>query len=99
MPTGYVSSDSNLEGQQLQVQELVIRFADLQLYSASGSVVTVNLQETIGAMVCVLHLDNSGPTCVLNAAASNVVSSASVAITLANAFATSDVLILKYIIA
>lgn len=93
----YQSSDEQILGQQLRVQELCIRFADSNLYSASGAVVTVDLKQA-ATIVSVLHLDNSGPTCVLNALASSVVTGTSVAITLANALAASDVLIIKYIV-
>ncbi len=93
----YQSTSSAILGQQLAVQEVCIRFGDIGLYSASGSVVTVDLGQA-STIVCVIHCDNSGPTAVLNALASSVVTSTSVAITLANAFASSDVLIIKYIV-
>lgn len=98
MPTGYVSSDSNLQEQQLQVQELVIRFADLQLYSASASTVTVNLQQTIVASVSALFLDDSAVSVAMISNANRVVSGTSVTLTLAAAFASNDVLILRYIV-
>lgn len=92
------SNSSAIMDQQLRVQEVCIRFADVGLYTQSAALVTVDLGETLSAIVCVLHLDNSGPTCVLNALANDVVSGSSVAITLANNFAASDVLIIKYIV-
>ena len=93
----FQSKDEQVLAQQLKVQELCIRFADVGLYSASGAVVTVDLKESC-TIVAVIHCDNSGPTAVLNALASSVVTGTSVAITLANALAASDVLIIKYFV-
>jgi hypothetical protein len=94
-----MSKDSLLENQQLKVQELCLRFADTSLYSAAGPVVTVNLQEPLEAIVYVEHMVNAGPTDMLIAAASSVITANSVAITLAVPFAANDVLVIKYIVA
>lgn len=97
MSISYQSKDSLILGQQLAVQEVCIRFADTGLYTASGSVVTVNLYESC-SIVNVIHCDNSVPSAVLTALASCVVTGTSVAITLANAFATSDSIKISYIV-
>lgn len=93
----FQSSNELILNQQLKVQEVCIRFADVGLYSASGSVVTVNLYQS-HSIVNVIHCDNSVPSAVLTAIASCVTTGTSVAITLANAFATNDSLIVKYIV-
>jgi hypothetical protein len=93
----YNSKDSLLMDQQLKVQELCIRFSDLGLYEQDGADVSVDLGEEIEAIVCVIHCDNSGPTVVLNAAASNDLTDNVLTATLASNFAANDVLIIKYI--
>ena len=93
----YESKDSKIQKQQLRVQEVVIRFADTGLYTASGSVVTVDLGEA-ASIVSVLNFDNSGPTPIMIAASGSVVTSTSVAITLGAAFAANDSLVIKYIV-
>lgn len=97
MSISYQSKDSGILGQQLKVQEVCIRFADTGLYTASGSVVTVDLKEA-ATITNVIHCDNSIPSAVLTALASCVVTGTSVAITLANAFATSDSLKISYVV-
>ena len=97
MSISYQSKDSAILDQQLKVQELVIRFADVGLYSQAGAVTTVDLKE-VCTIVSVVNHDNSALVTVLNAAASNVVTGTSVAITLLAAFAASDVLVIKYIV-
>lgn len=93
----YNSKSSLIADQQLKVQELCVRFSDLGLYSQSGSTVTVDIGETPLEFVSVQHQDNSGPSCVLNPAASNSISSTSLVMVLANALAANDCLIIKYI--
>lgn len=93
----YDSKDSKILKQQLQVQEVVIRFEDLGLYSSSGSVVTVDLGEA-HTIVAVVDCDNSAASIAYIAAASCVTTTTSVAITRAAAFAANDKLIIKYIV-
>ena len=94
----YQSKDELLLGQQLKVQELVIRFADSSLYSAAGSVVTVDFKEPLKSVACAEHCDDSGPSVLLVAQASIAISGNSAAITLASPFAAGDALVLKYTI-
>lgn len=94
----FQSKDVGILNQQLKVQEVSIRFEDTGLYTASGAVVTVPFNETIVDIVAVVHCDDSGPTAQLVASASCVVSaSTSMVITLANALAANDVLVIKYV--
>lgn len=93
----FLSSKAEIQNQQLKVQEVSIRFSDLGLYTASGSDVTVDLGEA-PTIVSVLHLDNSGPTCVMIAASAIAVSGNSVTVTLGAAFAANDILRIQYMV-
>ena len=97
MSISFQSKDGGILDQQLKVQEVVIRFADTHLYSASGSVVTVPLGE-VATIVHVIHCDNSVPAATLTALASCVVTGSSVAITLAQAFAASDSIAIRFVV-
>jgi hypothetical protein len=94
----FLSKSAEIQNQQLRVQEVCIRFADLGLYTASGSDVTIDLGEVPVSKPHVLHLDNSGPTCVMIAASAIAISSNSITVTLGAAFAANDMLIVKYIV-
>lgn len=110
MGASYNAKDSTIFGQQLLVQELVVRYGDGGLYSVSGSVVTVNFNEPIEYVACALRCKDATPSVELVAQASIVIttttvpgnfdqpttSTSSVAFTLASAFATNDCLIIKY---
>ena len=93
----FQSKDSKILKQQLQVQEVVVRFADTGLYTASGSVVTVDLGET-HTIVAVIDCDNSAASIAYIPVASCVTTDTSVAITRGAAFAANDKLIIKYIV-
>lgn len=95
----YEAKDPLILGQQLKVQELVVRFADVGLYTASGNVVTVDFNETLASVPVVIDCDNSAPAAILIAQSGIAVSGETVAVTLAAPFATSDALIIKYIVA
>lgn len=94
----YQAKDSQILGQQLKVQELVIRFADVGLYTASGTTVTVDIQETLSSVPLVLFHDNSAGTLATLAQSAIAVSGDSVTVTLAAALAADDVLVIKYIV-
>ena len=51
-----------VENQQLQVQELVVRFEDLNLYSTSASAYYIKIGESCSTVVSVLFLDDSAGT-------------------------------------
>lgn len=95
----YQSKDPAILGQQLKVQEVCVRFADVGLYTASGSVVTVDLGEELASVPVVLNCDNSAPSAILIAQSAVAVSGTEVAITLGAPFATNDALIIKYVVA
>lgn len=92
--------------QQLQVQEVVVRKADTQLYATSGSDIILLLGEPLTAAVSVLFQDDSAGTVAPIAAANlSIVDSTAYtaggdlkAIKVASlTFATSDVLIVRYV--
>lgn len=93
----YVSKSSLIADQQLQVQELCVRFEDLGLYSASGNDVSVDVGEPVISLVACLDLDNSSPSCFMIAKSAQSVSGSVMTVTLGGPFAANDVLILKYI--
>ena len=93
----FQSKDAAILGQQNKVQELVVRFADLGVYSASGAVVTIDLGEAVSIANCA-HFDNSVPGIVHVTVANCAVTGNSVAITLANALAANDSIVLRYVV-
>jgi hypothetical protein len=107
MGASFYSQDPGIMNAQLQNQQLLIRFQDTQFYTASGSTVTVNLVENIGAITLAnLHADASGTVVKIQAANISITANASppptngntVVLTLPQAFTTNDVLVLNYII-
>jgi hypothetical protein len=94
----FQSKDSAILGQQLKVQEVCVRFADVGLYTASGNDVTIDLKETIESVPVVLNCDNSAPSAILIAQSAIAVTGSTVVITLGAPFAANDTLIIKYIV-
>lgn len=92
--------------QQLAVQELVVRYADLHLYSVGSGNTRFEIGETVLKIVSCLHLDNSGPACTMIAASAlSIITSPLTSVAL-NAIqitgvapAANDVFIVKYITA
>lgn len=99
----FSAKSSKVRDQQLKVQELVIRYADLHLYSVSGSDVVVDIEEQVKAVVCCLVFDNSVPGVVVVPAASlaigNGVATGSKITVASLTLAANDVLVIKYITA
>ena len=92
--------------QQLNVQELVIRKVDLHLYSVDSGNSRIEIGEEVLKVVSVLHLDNSGPACTMIAASALSIITSPLTSVAKNAIqitgvapATSDVFIVKYIVA
>lgn len=98
MSTSYQSKDSRVLGQQLKVQEVVIRFADLGMYSVATNDVIVDLGETLSSVFSVIHNDNSGPNALLIAASAIALDDSEVTVTLAAPFAANDSLVIRYIV-
>jgi len=100
----FQSLDTQVANQQLLVQNLVVRYKDANLYSASGSVVAINVNENVGAVYCVLRCKDAGPSVELvaqsNISINNTTFGAeTITVTLASNFASNDCLILNYSIA
>lgn len=93
----FQSKDQKILKQQLQVQEVLVRFEDLGLYTASGSTITVDLGEA-STVTAVIDLDNSSASIANLAASAIVVSGTSVTLTMSDAFASNDKVIIKYIV-
>jgi len=93
----FQSKDSAIAGQQNKVQEVVIRFKDLGLYTMSGVVVTVDLGEP-HEIVAVIDCDNSTGVIDYLVASACVTTGNSVAITRAADFAADDKMIIKYVV-
>lgn len=100
MGASFQAKDPGILSQQLQVQELVVRFEDKGLYSVSGNVVSVQVSEPVQAVVAVLYKRDSGSPVLsaLTTASLSVVSSSVITMNLGVAFASNDVLIIRYIV-
>lgn len=96
----YDSKDSLVLGQQLKIQELTVRFADVGLYTVATNVISIDVNETVGAIVCAQFLDNSAGTMAPVVAANrSIVSDQIITLDLGAALAANDVVVVKYIIA
>lgn len=99
MSISYQPKDSAVQAQQLKVQELVVKLADKQLVSVSGSDVTISIREPIASVSAAMHLDNSVPDVLMVAAADIDLSVANeVTLTLSAPLAAEDCIILKYVV-
>ena len=55
----YRGKNERVQGQQLKVQNLCVRFADTHLYVVDGSDVIVLVREPLSAVVSCVHQDDS----------------------------------------
>lgn len=94
----YLSKGSDAQAQQLKVQELVVGFADTQLYTASGSTITVDCGQTVSAVKNCLFIDDSAGTVAPVVAASVSISDSDVTLTLSAAFAANDSVRLCFVV-
>lgn len=100
MAASYQAKQSGILNQQLKVQELCVRFADLGLYTVSSNVVSVDIGENVDSIVLVTFKDNSAATnAAIVAANLSIVSSTIITMDLGAAIAANDVLLIKYIVA
>jgi hypothetical protein len=97
MSISYQSKDSAVLGLQLKVQELCVKSSDAQIVSVSGLVVTVDVKEAVKEVRCAIHCDDSVGLALI-AQASIAISGSQVALTLANALASADSIVLKYVV-
>lgn len=94
----YQSTDSQVFGNQLSVQEVNLQLSDASIMSTSGSTVTINLSQPIGKVTSAMFFDDSAATVASIAATARVVSGNSVTLTLAAPFAANDTIKLNYVI-
>lgn len=100
MSISYQPKDAAVQGIQLKVQELVLKKADKQVVSTSGSDVTIDLKEPISEVRAAIHCDDSAPDAMLIAQADIDLSVANkVTLTLGAPLADEDCIIIKYVIA
>jgi len=105
MSISYQPKDSAVQAQQLKVQELVLTLADKQLVSAVGTDVTIDVAQPISSVLTAIHCDNSLAASQPTSAAVLLVAQADIdlsvankiTLTLANALAAEDSIIVKYI--
>lgn len=98
MSISYQSKDSAVLGLQLKVQELCVKSADAQIVSVSGLNVTIDVKEAVSEVRCAIHCDDSIGLSLI-AQAGIAVSGSQVTLTLSNALAAADSIILKYVVA
>lgn len=95
----YLSLNAAVADVQLKVQSLVLKKADNQVVSTSGSTATVDVGQPIQEVRAVLFIDDSAGTSAPVTAANRVVSANAVTLTLSAALADADCLIVEYVIA
>ena len=90
----FQSKDPLVLDNQLKVQQVVAKMSD-QFVTTSGVTVTINVGETIGSVRCAIHVDDSVGLAMVSAA-NRSISGTSVTLTLANAMASADSILLCY---
>ena len=99
MSISYQPKDSALQGLQLSVQELVVKKSDKQVVSTSLLTATVDLKQPIKEIRAAMFCNDSAPAVELVAQADINLSVANkVTLTLSEALADEDSIIIKYII-
>jgi len=95
----FLSTNSAVQDVQLKVQSLVVKKADNQICSTSGSTATIDVGQTISEVRCALFIDDSAGTSAPVVASNRTVSGSSVTLTLGAALATADAIVLEYVVA
>jgi hypothetical protein len=99
MSISYQSKDDAVLGLQLKVQELCVKMSDVAVLSVgSGTDVTIDVKEPVGEVRAALHCDDSVGVYLI-AQAGIAISGSQITITLSNAIAAEDSVIVKYVIA
>lgn len=102
MAASYQSKDSLVLANQLSVQEVNLQITDTAILTPVSSTVVINIQEPFARITSALFFDDSAGTVTSLPASARVISGVGsniVTITLAAAFAASDTLQLKYVVA
>jgi hypothetical protein len=94
----YQSKDSAVQSVQLKVQEICVKLSDNQVVSASGSTITVDVQEDIAEIRSAIFMDDSAGTAAPVVASNQSISGSSVVLTLSAAMASADSVTLKYVV-
>jgi len=98
MSISYQSKDDAVLGLQLKVQELCVKMSDVAVLSVgSGTDVTIDVKEPVGEVRAALHCDDSFGVYLI-AQAGIAISGSQNTITLSNAIAAEDSVIVKYVI-
>lgn len=99
MSISYQPKDSVLQDIQLKVQELVVKKADKQVVSTNLLTVTVDLKQPIKEIRAAMFCNDSSPGVELVPQADINLSVANkVTLTLSEALADEDTIVLKYIV-
>jgi len=99
MSISYQSKDDAVLGLQLKVQELCVKKSDVAVLSVgAGTDVTIDVKEPVGEVRAALHCDDSVGVYLI-AQAGIAISGSQITITLSNAIAAEDSVIVKYVIA
>jgi hypothetical protein len=114
MSISYQSKDDAVLGLQLKVQELCVKMSDVAVLSVgSGTDVTIDVKEPVGEVRAALHCDDDvGVYLIAQAGISypdskdqsgaptpSIPGGSKITITLSNAIAAEDSVIVKYVIA
>jgi len=100
MAASFQAKQSNILNQQLKVQELCVRFADVGLYTVATNVLSIDIGENVDSITLALFKDNSAATCLpVVAANASIVTSTVITLDLGAVFAANDVVLIKYIVA
>lgn len=66
----FLAANDKVQNQKLKIQQLLVRAADVQLYTNSGSDTLINIGEAVAQVVAVLHQVDATPAITPVAAAS-----------------------------
>ena len=99
MSISYQPKDAAVQGIQLKVQELVLKKADKQVVSTSGSDVTIDLKEPVLEVRAAIVCDDSVGIYMIAQAGIDLSVANKVTLGLSAPLADEDSIILKYVIA
>jgi hypothetical protein len=99
MSATYYAKDSGVLDVQLKVQELILKLEDNQVISASGSTVTVTVNETITEIRSATFIKDSTATAYVINAANTVNNGTSATFTLSTAMLAADTFKVSYVTA
>lgn len=89
--------DSQAQGIELKVQELVVKSLD-SIVTTSGSTATIDVGQTISEVRGALFIDDSAGTSAPVTAANRAVSGTTVTLTLSAALASADAIVLYVVV-